>query len=83
MTIFSSLPYLNNSQESCDEVNNSEFGCCSNNNTFPAHGLNDFGCCANSEFGCCPDDVNIATGPYGKKAISSSISTCLFFLNLN
>ena len=45
---------------------NLDSGCCSMNISFPAHGLNDLGCCAYSEFGCCPDDLGVASGPYGK-----------------
>ena len=45
---------------------NLDSGCCSMNISFPAHGLNDLGCCAYSEFGCCPDDLQVASGPYGK-----------------
>ena len=44
----------------------SDSGCCSSNSSFPAHGLNDLGCCASSEFGCCPDDLKVSSGPYGK-----------------
>lgn len=49
--------------QDCSE---SQFGCCSSNDTFPAHGPNDLGCCLNFEFGCCPDHLTLAQGPYGE-----------------
>ena len=48
------------------------------NISFPAHGLNDLGCCAYSEFGCCPDDLEVASGPYGKAIYFSLKIVCLF-----
>ena len=39
-----------------------DFGCCSSNDTVPAHGFNGEGCCMLSEFGCCPDMIYSAPG---------------------
>jgi len=39
-----------------------DFGCCSSNDSVPAHGFNGEGCCMLSEFGCCPDMIYSAPG---------------------
>jgi hypothetical protein len=39
------------------------FGCCPMNQTIPAHGEKEEGCCLSSEFGCCPDMITYAAGP--------------------
>ena len=38
-------------------------GCCTTNDTLPAHGEREEGCCLSSEFGCCPDQITFAAGP--------------------
>ena len=48
---------------SCDEEM-SPFGCCTQYPDKPAHGENEKGCCANSEHGCCPDNLSAAFGPF-------------------
>lgn len=48
------------------ECADSPFGCCSSNETVPAHGPNDLGCCLLAEFGCCPDNIKAAENPYGE-----------------
>ena len=61
--------YITDDLESdCDE---SEFGCCQNisdntNSIYPAHGLNQLGCCASKEYQCCLDDRTPAEGPYSE-----------------
>ena len=53
----------------CEE---STFGCCNFDyenislGKYPAHGPNQLGCCASSEFNCCMDDVTPAEGPYNE-----------------
>ena len=40
----------------------SPYGCCSLNNSIPAHGSREEGCCLTSEHGCCPDLITHAVG---------------------
>lgn len=62
--------YLDCDGESCEitEETNEEqpYGSCSTNSSLPAHGPDDLGCCAASEFQCCADNVKAASGPYGE-----------------
>lgn len=51
--------YVNEEEEMCGP-----YGCCSQNATLPAFGPHDLGCCVTSEFGCCADHIQEASGPY-------------------
>ncbi len=43
-------------------ITNATYGCCAINSSLPAHGPNQVGCCASTEFGCCPDNKSPANG---------------------